>query len=47
MTFFIFSIGLLKKRQIFADSHTHCAIREGGEDGHLWSKKGIGRKGLS
>jgi len=30
--------------QIFADSHRHCAMREGGENGHFWCKKGIGEK---
>ena len=28
------STGLLMQRQIFADSHRHCAMREGGEDGY-------------
>ena len=37
------STGLLMHGQIFADSHRHCAMREGGEDGHFWCKKGIGR----
>jgi len=35
------------EEQIFADSYRHCAMREGGEDGHFWCKKGIGRKVLS
>jgi len=33
--------------QIFADSHRHFTMAEGGEDGHFWCKKGIGRKVLS
>ena len=33
--------------QIFADTHRYHTMREGGEDGHFWCKKGIGRKDLS
>jgi len=43
VTFFMLSTGLLMQGQIFADSHRHSAMREGGEDGHFWCKKGIGR----
>ena len=47
VTFFMLSTGLLMQGQIFADSHSHCTMREGGEDGHFWCKRGIGRKDLS
>ena len=43
VTFFMLSTCLLIQGQIFADSHRHCTIRGGGEDGHFWCKKGIGR----
>ena len=42
-TSLMLSMGLLMQGEIFADSHRHCAMREGGEDGHFWCKKGIGR----
>ena len=32
---FMLSIGLLMQGEIFADSHRHCAMREGGEDRHF------------
>ena len=38
------STGLLMQEQILADSHRHCTMGEGGEDGHFWCKTGIGRK---
>ena len=38
------STGLLMQGQIFADSHRHCAMREGGENWHFWCKKGIVEK---
>ena len=41
--FLMLSAGLLMHGQIFADSYRHCAMREGGEDGYFWCKKGIGR----
>ena len=41
------STGLLMQGQIFTDSHRRCAMREGGEDGHFWCKKDIGRTLLS
>ena len=47
VTFCVLSTGLIMQGQIFADSHKHCVMREGGEDGHFWCKKGIGRKVLS
>jgi len=47
VTFFILSRGLQMQGQVFADSHRHCVMREGGEDGHFWCKKGIGRTLLS
>ena len=43
VTFFMLSTSLLMQGRIFANSHKHCAMREGGEDGHFWCKKGIGR----
>ena len=39
--FFMLSTSLLMHGQIiFADSHGHCAMTEGGEDGHFWCEKG-------
>lgn len=32
--------------QILADSHKHCAMREGAENGYFWCEKGIGRNVL-
>jgi len=34
--------GLLMHNQVFADSHWHCATREGGEGGYLGVKKASG-----
>jgi len=47
VTFFMLSAGLPIQGEIFANSHRHCAMRGGGENGHFWCKKGIGRKVLS
>jgi len=47
VNFVMLSTGLLIQGRIFPDSYRHCAMREGGEDGHFWCKKGIGRKVLS
>ena len=47
VTFVMLSTGLLMQGQIFANHHRHCAMRVGGEDGHFWCKKPIGRTLLS
>ena len=47
VSFFMLSTGLLMQGQILADSHRHCAMRDSGEDGHFWCKRGIGRIVLS
>ena len=41
------STGFLMHCQILADSHGHCAMGDGGENGYLWYEKGIGRKVFS
>jgi len=33
------STGLLMQGQVFADSHRHCEMREGGEDGQFGAKR--------
>ena len=47
VVFPMLSTGLRMHRQILADSHRHCAVGDGGENGYLWYKKGIGRKVFS
>ena len=44
VNFFMLSTGFLMQGQIFADSHRHCAMREGGENGTFSVKRASDEK---